>query len=231
MIFSKPTVSAHEVHGPIRNLWQSEGGEDGQTFGYPIANTLPVGPGSDATYSDFEDGVIVLGQGASIAAQLQPFITKSRAEVESVVKSKVHDVLTAADSQIYVTKPAQIVGVTDYSATTNGVRNRMLSVAVSFGITVPNTNDPDVDLKLDIEIRLDRPSKSVQAVPRSWGCKLELDFPTNWATTTTHVYNELKPKIDAVMNVPVHVMDVPSGVDVLSVKVMRDGSVSAFVQA
>jgi hypothetical protein len=231
VIFSKRTVSAHEVHGPIRNLWQSDGAEDGQAFGYPIADVLPISPGSGATYSDFEDGVIFLGQGASVAAQLQPFITKSRAEVESVVKSKVHDVLTSADSQIYVTKPAQIVGATDYSVTTQGVRNRMLEVAVSFGITAPGTNDPDVDLKVDIEIRLDRPSKSVQAVPRSWSCKLFLDWPTNWFTSTKDVYNQLKPKIDAVMNVPVHIMDVPSTISVLSVKVMRDGSVSAFVQA
>ena len=146
----------------------------------------------------------------------------------SQIQTQVHNLITKADSRLYVTKEAVISDVGDYSLLLpqNFVRNRMYTVKVSFGITVSGTNDPDVDLTLTIELRHNAQTKKVEAIPHTWQAHISLDWPTNWGTTPEAVGNQLKPAIDPLMGVPIPLKDAPDGT--LSVKVMKDGSVNAY---
>jgi uncharacterized protein with LGFP repeats len=225
-ILWKPTIGAHEVHGPTRVLWDQLHAEAGR-LGYPIANATPIAHGSKDTFSDFENGVI-LTRANGESTQMTPLITKSRAEILDLIRSQISGVLKSADSRLYVEEEAKIDKVTDYSLATNGVvRNRMYGVAVTLGITVAGTNDPDIGLTLDIELRLDHAKKRIEAIPRDFIAHISVQFPTSLGKSASDIAAELKPKLDAIAGVPLPVMDVPDSVIV--VKVMTDGSVQAFV--
>ena len=225
-IYWKPNLGAHEVHGDIRAFWQSHHWETGR-YGYPISDEGPIAHGKPDRFSDFEDGVIMWRASSHGGEDLVPLFQLSRADVVALIQKQIRGILTAADARLYITKDAQIASVGDYSLASSGaVRDRMYTVAVSFGITVEGTNDPDVDLTLTIEVRLNHGTKAVEAIPRSWQAHTQVDFPTTLGISAAGVNAQLKPKIDAIMNVPIKIQDAPDGT--LSVKVMRDGGVNGY---
>jgi hypothetical protein len=70
-IYWKPNLGAFEVHGAIRDLYEKLGGPFGK-MGYPLTNETKV-VGSDITYNNFQNGIIVLrsGIGAREITELQ----------------------------------------------------------------------------------------------------------------------------------------------------------------
>jgi len=225
-ILWKPTINAHEVHGATRALWDSLHAETGK-LGYPIANATPLKPGSKDTFSDFENGVI-LTRASGEASEMTPLITKTKAEILDLIRQQLAGILKNADSRLYVENEAVIQSITDYSLAGNGsVRNRMFHVAVTLGISIAGTNDPDVDLTLDVELRLDHAKKQIEAIPRDFAAHISVQFPTTLGASAEDVKKQLEPKLAAIAGVPIPVMAVPDSVIV--VKVMKDGSVQAFV--
>jgi len=171
---------------------------------------------------------VILTRANGEASEMTPLITKTKVEILELIRQQLAGILKNADSRLYVENEAVIQSITDYSLASNGsVRNRMFHVAVTLGISIAGTNDPDVDLTLDVELRLDHAKKQIEAIPRDFKAHISVQFPTTLGTSAEEVKNQLEPKLAAIAGVPIPVMDVPDSVIV--VKVMKDGSVQAFV--
>jgi hypothetical protein len=234
-IYWKPTVGAHEVHGAIRVLWAQSGWETSPQFGYPIANEHSPS-NSDSRFSDFEDGVILWFAGLSTAGIGLPVQAMAPEDVAVLLSKQIHHAITHADSPhpLYITKEAVVTGITDYSIdpSTATVRGRMYMISVSFGVSVDGVNDPDVTLNMAIELRFDRPTMQIQAIPRNVSRRelsVELDWPTNWLTTPESVAEQIATTLASQFDVPTTVMTAPPGV--IAVKVMRDGTVNPFLES
>lgn len=229
-IYWKPSVGAHEVHGAIWNTWGEEGFERSPELGYPIADEQ-AGANHIDRFSDFENGILYWVHGSTGGLLSAPAITETRDQVAALIKTKVDDLITSVNvgHPLYVTHPAKLIGVSDYSVGPSGaVRNRMHLITVSFGITVEGTNDPDVTLNMAVEVRLNHALKQVEAVPRAW-TKIDatLDWPTNWGASAQGVANQVWQGLDGLLNQPIKVLDAPDGV--LVVKVRSDGTIDAYI--
>jgi hypothetical protein len=230
-IYWKPSVGAHEVHGLIRGFWADHGWEQG-SFGYPLTNEAPTHEGDADRFNDFENGVIYCKPSWNLAQAVvpQPDLSRSKAQVLAELKAKISGELLAADSRVYITSQPDITAVGDYQQIPSGVRNRMYTVATSFGITVEGSNDPDCDLTVTVEIRFDRPSNQIQAIVRGWSIHTEVDFPTTIAVTAAEVNAQLKPKLDALVDAINVLQTVGSLLRVLSLKVMPSGDLNLYLE-
>lgn len=248
-IYWKPTTGAHEVHGLIRKFWAENGWERNASLGYPLTDELPTKAGDPDRFSDFENGVVYWKSGSTKAVQLVPNWLASRraADVFGELGDSVRKTLTEADSRIYITSgpgPAGVIAVppppmtgfdnlfalTDYSQTSGGIRNRQYQVHAGFAITVEGANDPDCSLSLTFEMRFDRPSRKVQVILRNWNIHTEVDWPTNWYISAEEINALLKPKLNAKLNQPINVADIPEFLNVLSLKVMPNGDLNIYTE-
>jgi hypothetical protein len=251
-IYWKPTISAHEVHGLIRKLWAEKGWEKNTALGYPISDELPASPGSANRYGDFEDGVVYWRSGKSKASVLSKMVlggaSKNAADVLAEINKitlplilkkvdgrkiykKSDPILAGPEPLGSVSSVTELVKpVTDYRWDGSRVRNRWYKWRISLGIEISGTADIAVTLDLRIEVALDDAKKAVIASPREWWAHVNVPWPTSMGISAKEVLAKLKPEIDPHMH-KVHVVaKIPKGVNVLAVKVQRNGNLDVFME-
>jgi uncharacterized protein with LGFP repeats len=90
-IYWKPSLSAREVHGHIRQYWADNGWENNPELGYPISDETPTFAGSPHRFNDFENGVVFWRHGNDDAEALTPAPAWNRpaAEVVSAIEGSL----------------------------------------------------------------------------------------------------------------------------------------------
>ena len=120
--------------------------------------------------------------------------------------------------------------VTDYRFDGSRVRNRWYKWRVGLGIEVSGTADITVTLDLRIEVFLDEAKRMVLASPRQWWAHVHVPWPTSMGTSANEVLAKLKPEIEPYMHKVHAVGQIPAGINVLSVKVQRNGDLDLFME-
>lgn len=234
-IYWKPSISAHEIHGLIRNYWADNGWEQNPNLGYPISDELPASPGSKNRYSDFENGVVYWKYGDSKATALQKFTfsnaSKSAGEVLNEIRNIVVPIITA-NEKVYINVGPDILEVTDYSFDGSSVHNRRYKVYTGLGIDVPFFSDPTADLDLWIEISYDKPSKTVKAYLTSWHVHVHVPWDTHniGGVNASDIVDEFKNALNPQVWKPYDIQKVPDIINVLSIKVMPNGDLNVYVE-
>ena len=244
-IYWKPSISAHEIHGLIRDLWASLGWERNAELGYPISDELPTKPGSGNRYSDFENGIIFWKSGTSRASTLSKIefdlqhnkVSLSVAEV----MQKMNDIiipLIKADPAVYIKNGPYLADVTDYSFDGNKVHNRRYKVHVDVGIDIPTIFMPDATSSLDlwIEIDYDRAQKKVFAYLVNWRVHTSVPFPSSTAVSAATINGKFSNALNPKVWQPIQIMPAPGAdpipdyVNILSLKIMGNGDLNVYVE-
>ena len=183
-VYSKPSLGAHEVHGPIHSFWGTAGFETNASLGYPIGDELRA-PHSADRFQDFENGVVFWRFGDEQASEMSPLTLTIDGhhtptppdEVLQQMKHTLTEVLEGIDLKASIRRiriksgpsfrslpapfdlksPAPLSHVSDYSVDSSGrVHNRQYRLTVSVTAEVDGAPDFDVMLDIDVEIYLDR---------------------------------------------------------------------------
>ena len=235
-IYWKPSTSAHEVHGLIRKFWANQGWEKNPELGYPISDELPTSPGSKNRYSDFENGVVYWKYGSSQASFLFKFTlfdaSKSVDEVLNEIRKVVVPLLTAND-RVYIKNGPYLAEVTDYSFDGSQVHNRRYKVRTNLGIDVPVFSDPTANLDLWIEIRYDRPTKTVKAYLTQWWVHVHVPWDTHSiaGVDASDIVDEFRSAIEPELGKPHNIQTITDDkINILSIKVMPNGDLNVYIE-
>lgn len=248
----KPSISAHEVHGAIRQLWANSGWETNAQLGYPISDELPAANGSPNRYGDFENGVLYWKSGATKALTLSKLTlnnaSRTAAEVLAAIRGimdpllirefdghqtyfKLLPVLAGPEHLGGSLNPAEVVKpVTDYSFDGARVHNRFYKLRTVIGVEVNGSADIVVTLDFRIEIFYDKATHTVKASPRSWWTHVHVPFPTSCGASAEEIIGMLKDEVNPEINKIHDVATVPPGINVLSMKVMPNGDLNTYIE-
>lgn len=255
-IYWKPSTSAHEVHGLIRQLWAQGGWEKNAALGYPISSELPTAAGSKNRYSDFENGVIFWKYGNKAAKSLAKLTLGDASKSAKEMLAAINKVLLPAlpknvnGHKIYIEKGPYLGGpampgqaprgglnliewpmpTTDYFFDAKGLHTRHYKVTTELGIDVPWLPDITVTLTLYIEIQLDKKARKVFATPRYWHSRVVVPAITGIGVKASTINAKVKAAISSQMNKQNEVASIPAGVNLLSVKPMINGDLNVYME-
>jgi hypothetical protein len=231
-IYWKPTLSAHEVHGLIRQYWAAHGWEKNPELGYPLSDELPTFAGSPHRFSDFEDGVLYWKAGAGTATPLGKFPVGSltAAEIVAEIKDTIVTTIHKASSHAYIKTGPSLAGVSDYFWDGTRVRNRLYRIWLDVGIDVPNLPDATSNVGLRIEIGFDREAGTIAASLYDASFHTSVPFPTSIGLKAGDINAQFKQALDPLVGVPQITKTVPGGMHLLSAKVMPNGDLNIYLQ-
>ncbi len=232
-VYWKPTVSAHEVHGLIRNLWADQGWEQNADLGYPISDELHTHPGSKHRFSDFENGVLYFKSGSSSAVALSKFVIGDASQSADEVFAPIKDLIVTtmkSDSRVYIKSGPTLKGVSDYRWDGAAVHNRMYRIHVSVGIDIPYTADPTSTLDFRIGTSFDRDQGRIWASLYDAEYHTHVPWPTSIGVSAAEINAKYKEAIDPLVGVPQGEQSVPEQMHLLSAKVMPNGDLNVYVQ-
>lgn len=241
-IYWKPSVGAHEVHGLIHKYWEGVGRETNPALGYPISDEMPSSPGSPHAFSDFENGVVYWRSGSPAAVQLTPnsFLSRPASTVTDEMIKGIRDALKdfsanlpVADAKLEIKFGPSFVTMKDYELMQGGgVRNRQYVFVVGAALVIPGTNDPDFQLTLNILVRYNRTTKSIEAILKNWKIKTEIDFPTSLFENAEEFNAAIAPRLNALAATPLSTTRIPDSlrVNVLSLKAMPNGDLNCYTE-
>jgi hypothetical protein len=228
-IYWKPSVSAHVLYGPVRDLWANQGWERGP-LGYPITDEVPTSAESPNRFCDFENGVVEFTAATATSpartTQLAPIITKSPADVLAQVEQTLDSKLPHGVSRV---RPGIFVGPPfDYFRDSTGMQHNRIIQTKSFlwadASPLPN---PYFEVTLRIEIRENAFGTAVVGVLKDWGAQVWVPPDTAWLISANDILNDLHDALDPLEERDNKILDTP--INPLSVKVMPDNSVQAFI--
>lgn len=255
-IYWKPTVSASEVHGLIRQRWAQDGWERNAALGYPISNELTTKTGSKNRYNDFENGVIFWKYGSKTAKVLNKLTIGGASKSAKEMLAAIGKVLAPAmpktvdghklkiEKGPYLGGPAipgqsprggldlieRTFPTTDYFFDARGLHTRHYKVTTELAIDVPVLPDITVTLTIYIEIVLDKKARKVFAIPRYWKSRVVVPFPTTISVKASTINAKVKAAIQPQMNKRHDVADIPAGVNLLAVKPMPNGDLNVYME-
>ena len=113
-----------------------------------------------------------------------------------------------------------------------GVRNRQYVFVVGAALVIPGTNDPDFQLTLNILVRYNRTTRSIEAILKNWKIKTEIDFPTSLFTNAEEFNAAIAPRLNALAATPLSTISIPDSlkVNVLSLKAMPNGDLNCYTE-
>lgn len=252
-LYWKPSISAHEVHGAIRQLWADGGWERNAELGYPISDELSASNGSGNRYGDFENGVLYWKKGAAKASTLSKLTLNGASRTADEVLVAIRGIMDPLlirkfdGHQTYfkmlpalagpetpggsLLNPVEVLKpVTDYSFDGTRVRNRFYKLRTVLGVEVDGSADIVITFDFRIEVFYDKAARVVKASPRSWWTHVRVPFPTSCGMSAGEVVKKLEDKVNPEMNKLHDVATVPSGINVLSVKVMPNGDLHTYIE-
>ena len=229
-IYWKRTISAHEVHGLIRQYWSDHGWETNPELGYPISDETPTYPGSPHRFSDFENGVVYWSSGNSRAVSLSKLTNGSLPADQILPQIKTTVKGYIPNSNIYITKGPSLAKLTDYRWD-GSLHNRMYKIRVDVGINI-KYGLPDASSILDfwMEVVFDRQQGLY------WTTLYKCTFKTHVPDVTSAFYSaeqinsQLKAAIDPLRGLPRNTQKVPDGRQLLSAKVMPNRDLNIYLQ-
>ena len=231
-IYWKPTTSAHEVHGLIRNYWANHGWEKNSELGYPISDETPTFEGSKHRFSDFENGVLYWKYGQAEAISLTKFTLGDASKSADQVVSQINGTIVKAlksNSRVYIKSGPTFKGVTDYSWDGSQVRNRLYSIHVDVGIDISGVPDPTSNLDFWIEIAFNRMKGTVWASLHHATFHTHVPWPTSMGVSASDINAEYKKVLDPMVGVPQDTKTVPNEMHLLSAKVMPNGDLNLYM--
>jgi hypothetical protein len=237
-IYWKPSISAHEVHGLIRNYWADHGWEKNPDLGYPISDELPTKASSKNRYSDFENGVVFWKYGDNKVSVLSKLTLEDASKTAAEVLGEINNIiipLITASSEVYIESGPDLSEITDYYFDGNKVHNRKYKVHVTMGVDVPIFTDPTINLDLWIEISLDKPAKKVRAylVQYHYHVHVPADTHTLAGVDASDIGDKIKNTLDPYIWKPFDVKDLsalPEAINILSLKVMPNGDLNVYIE-
>jgi uncharacterized protein with LGFP repeats len=232
-IYWKKSLSAHEVHGHIRQYWADNGYEANPQLGYPISDETPTFAGSNHRFNDFENGVVYWRSGNDTAGPLTPFPGASQ-PVDAVVTT-LKDALKAAasvDSHIYLKSGPSLAKITDYSWDGAAVRNRMYHMTIEVGVDFPVVPDPTSTIELFVEISFDRAQGTIWSSLHHATFHSHVPWPTSIKLSASVVTEKIKSILDPLIGVPQNTTSLPDPQKehLLSAKVMPNGDLNVYLQ-
>jgi uncharacterized protein with LGFP repeats len=230
-VYWKPSISAHEVHGLIRQFWASHGWERNAELGYPVSDETPTHAGSQHRFSDFENGVLYWKHGSAEAVPLTKFPIGSQSADQVV--SQINGMVTSAlksNSRVYIKSGPALAEVTDYSWDGSRVRNRLYRIHVDVGIDISGVPDPTSNLDFWIEIAFDRGKGTVWASLHHATFHTHVPWPTSMGVSASEINAQYKAVLDPMVGVPQGTQKVPEGAHLLSAKVMPTGDLNVYLQ-
>jgi uncharacterized protein with LGFP repeats len=232
-IYWKPSISAHEVHGLIRQFWANHGWEKNPELGYPITDETPTYAGSKHRFSDFENGVVYWKHGNAQAVSLTKFTIGGASQTADQVVSHLNGSIVNAlqsNPRVYITNGPTFTGVTDYSWDGSRVRNRLYCINVAVGIDISGVPDPTSNLNFWIEIDFDRTKGTVWASLHHATFHTHVPWPTSMGVSAKEINDQYKAVLDPMVGVPQDTQTVPNGMHLLSAKVMPNGDLDIYLQ-
>lgn len=232
-IYWKPSISAHEVHGLIRQFWASQGWEQNAQLGYPITDELPTFGGASNRFSDFENGVLWWKSGKAAAIPLSKFVIGGASRsVEDMMKA-ISDVIVPklkSNSAVYIKSGPMLGEVTDYSWNGDRVLNRQYRVYTQLGIDIPVAPDPTSNLNLWIGVDYNRAAGAVWSYLAQWQIHTHVPWPTSEFLKASQLNAQFKDVLDPLLGVQQSPAKVPDPFHLLSVKVMPNGDLDVYVE-
>lgn len=232
-IYWKPSIGAHEVHGLIRQYWADHGWEKNPELGYPISDELPTAGGSQNRYSDFENGILFWKAGSKAATALQKCVlgnaSKSAGEVVAEIV-KVLKPMMQVDSRIYFKSGPSLASMTDYSFDGATVHNRRYKIRTVLGVNIDVLPDPWIKLDLSIEIAYPKPGKTIVASLSEWSYHVHVPAGTSVVVSASEIGDKIKKAVGPQVGKVNAIGTVPDGINVLSVKVMPNGDLNAYIE-
>jgi LGFP repeat len=228
-IYWKKSISAHEIHGRIKDFWAEHGFETNPELGYPISDELPSFAASPHRFNDFENGVVYWHSGAASANQLIPF-PGSTVPVDQVVgkiKKGITDKIT--NEHIYIKSGPSLAKITDYSFDGTKVRNRMYKIRIDVGVNFPYVPDPTSTVDMWFEVAFDRPSGTITTSLHHAQFHTHVPWPTSEGLSASQVNAKIKALLDPLVGVPQDTKTLPNTFHLLSAKVQANGDLNIFV--
>lgn len=245
-IFFKTSTCAHEVHGPILDLYDTLGRQR-SALGLPISDVQPARAADPTNYlfSDFEDGVIYWESASrdALTGEPGPARTFSLTPLaSSVVRGasgfdptaagitrRVRDEIEARVQPQGRVESCRIERITDYSCEGDVVHNRQyvfeVVVVAQQGCFLSFVN-PSVTLHLRIDLVYDRAARTISGFLRQREFEIHSFLGIGENEIRTAITNSLDPLVGtAVMS-----QTLPEGTNVLSVKVLTSGDTAIFIE-
>lgn len=232
-IYWKPSISAHEIYGLIRQYWAEHGWEKNPELGYPITGELSTSAGSKNRYNDFENGVLFWKFGSNKANELSKLTINNASKTVDEVMEEIKKFIVPkikSNDKIYISKGPYLESITDYSFDGTSVHNRQYVVHVDLGADVPVLPDVSSNLKLWIEISYDKKAKVVNAILNKWWVHTNVPWPTSMGLSASEVNDQFKATLNPLVGKKNKIASAPDGINILSVKVMPNGDLNVYME-
>lgn len=232
-IYWKPTISAHEVHGKIRQYWATQGWEKNPNLGYPISDELPTHEGSEHRFNDFENGVVYWKHGSKKAVALSKFVlgdaSRTAAQIFAEIKAEILAKLKS-EQRLYVKSGPRLAGVTDYSYDGAAVHNRLYRIHLDLGVDVPKLPDATSNLGLRFEVVFSREARTIAFVLVQWSVHTHVPWPTSIGLKAKKINERFEALLNPLIGVLQKPSTLPPSLHLLSAKVMPNGDLDVYVE-
>ena len=232
-IYWKPSLSAREVHGHIRQYWADNGWENNPELGYPISDETPTFAGSPHRFNDFENGVVFWRHGNDDAEALTPAPAWNRpaAEVVSAIEGSLVAAI-GAHAHLYLRSGPSLGSITDYRWDGTLVHNRMYEIHLVVGVDTPMVPDPWINVDLWMEIRFDRANGTIWLSPHHAEVHAHVPWPDSLELPAGRVAAKVRSILDPMIGERLDTMSLPDLTNerLLSAKVMPNGDLNVYLQ-
>lgn len=241
-IYWKPDLGPHFVMGSISHYFHTNGGYANASFGYPITNELAAAAGSPNRFNDFENGVIYWKQNTGRVSELGrfPMASRDRDQLEAEIRNQLSTLIAPYGNQAYVDSQPTIAAVTKYTRNGfNGVNQREVQVALRIKYKADFIGiddilpDPYTDLSLWLNFRQEKTAAGTNIIMTFTraSMKTTVPSPTNAFVSPETINRKLKDDVlKNIIGKPQVISIVPSGLNVLSVKVMTSGELNTYIE-
>ncbi|WP_437975293.1 hypothetical protein WMF11_46125 [Sorangium sp. So ce295] len=215
-VYCHATEGAHEIHGPVHQLWASLGAHE-SGLGYPVSDVTQISTGE---YCDFENGVVYLPSGGA-ARVLSPAFSAPSSLVVSAIDGAVKARLAQERKLYNVTDGAVSIEGYRYNPVSGIVEGRSYKVHYDMKARVPFR---DARVGLDLWIDVEVWSGAVHGILRRWSSDVD-----SGPVRAKKIRKKLRAQLDPLVNQPWAGSDMKIPVaNAFIVKVLQDGSGAVY---
>lgn len=232
-IYWKPTLSAHAVHGIIRDYWMAHDWERNPELGYPIRDEQSTFQGSSNRFHDFENGVLYWKHGAEHAKPVPRLVIGDASKTVGEVMAGISGALVSklqTNESVYIKSGPSLSGIGDYSFNGSRVINRRYLVRVVLGVDIPLLPDPTVTIDFAFSIGFDRAAGKIWMAMLDAFVHAHVPPPTSAGLSGETLKERFLAVLNPLVGVRQNEVTLPDGIHLLSAKVMPNGDLNIYVQ-
>jgi hypothetical protein len=254
-IYWKPSTCAHEIHGAIEAFWAARGYERNPDLGYPISDQQradPANPANKNHFSDFENGVLYWSASNDKVQQLLPV---APALIESFTRTADKPGFDTSEEGIAALIKQEVerspgvtveegpnVTVDDYECDAGETRNRRYRTTMRVKVSVGClffSGWVKTGVEFVVSINFDRTNRKINAWLVSGKTTGEAEFSFLASRSASANQKAVDNRVDSLVRSkqgqPLQELTIPRqsgkfGVNVLSVKIARDGELQVFIE-